>query len=1086
MRKKILSALLLGLFTVASTSTFVSCKDYDDDISNLQEQITKNNTDLTKLVNDKIAIVDAEIQKVNDALDAAEKACADADKKLQANIDAANKAITDGDAATLAAAKKAVEDAMVQVAATYATKAELQKAQSDLEAAYKAADELIKADVKSNKEEIAKLLEADVKLNEAVNTAQATADKALTLAENIKATYATKDELATKISEVNTSLNNVKSELEGKIGENLQKISALETRAGKIEGDVAANKEAIGKLDELTKEHTKTLQSLNSHMLVVCDSLKTLDAAIAANAARVEHVKDSLARAYTQAIQGATQTLSASISASNVRIDSLKGAVNDTLKNVKDRIATAEKNIGDIEDSIQSVKDRVEAIESRLAIINADLSNLITSIIYNGQTKNAVVYGTMDANKFAGNTRFPYNAYKGADSIKLINDSSLMTVNNGLVYATINPAEIDFAGSSVKIVNSQNNEHALFSLGQAQLVTESDPILTITRTAPGFGNGLYKFEIQAKKSGIKSSEFVGPNSVYATATAGTAQNACIAYALQAEYKAGDSSRTVTSHYDLAIVPKEATAVNAVDLKAVAPGQDVTGKPYTMKFDLANDDDVKGSFKFDKTSAEVYAAYVELDTANASADDIRLFKGVKLSKNNVLTGKDIESAIEISAPDSLLNIAIPVKGYVLNYDGSIVETTSEAVVFTRSLFGTINVDLEATIDSAQIHPVDAKAKLIEALKAKKGDKAEALFVANAYNLIDSLKQSGTPAEDSLRIHYAVASSKIDACVFSFNPKFVKFAQNQSSKEVEMVYEVTDQNGLAVATINYTLTIKAPTKYDGKIRIARAFNVIDPDSTGVNKVDYTVGWATPLSTNADTTKVGYLWDRKSFAITDGFVNKLPNPSDGSTLSFANKTVSDNAFLAHISQNATSSDSVTVANIRVFSSEVVPAKNMNSGAANAVTHFNVNQNVNYFGVVEKTIDTFWFSVASPINYGIYRGGAVTVEGTVKNNGSCDVDLSTKFSWTDFSSGTLASFNIRDNRIKSITCELVPDDSFNYSQITNLTVDRINQKLTFKVEGDVITDKAVIKAKFIITDMWNIQTVLPGTITIKNYEGQ
>ena len=118
MRKKILSALLLGLFTVASTSTFVSCKDYDDDISNLQEQITQNNTDLKKLVDDKIAIVNAEIQKVNDALDAAEKACADADKKLQANIDAANKAITDGDAATLAAAKKAVEDAMVQVAAT--------------------------------------------------------------------------------------------------------------------------------------------------------------------------------------------------------------------------------------------------------------------------------------------------------------------------------------------------------------------------------------------------------------------------------------------------------------------------------------------------------------------------------------------------------------------------------------------------------------------------------------------------------------------------------------------------------------------------------------------------------------------------------------------------------------------------------------------------------------------------------------------------------------------------------------------------------------------------------------------------------
>ena len=42
MNKKILSALLMGAFFLASTSMFVSCKDYDDDIKNLQAQIDKN------------------------------------------------------------------------------------------------------------------------------------------------------------------------------------------------------------------------------------------------------------------------------------------------------------------------------------------------------------------------------------------------------------------------------------------------------------------------------------------------------------------------------------------------------------------------------------------------------------------------------------------------------------------------------------------------------------------------------------------------------------------------------------------------------------------------------------------------------------------------------------------------------------------------------------------------------------------------------------------------------------------------------------------------------------------------------------
>ena len=42
MRKKYLSALLFGALVMASTATFTSCKDYDDDIDNLQEQINSN------------------------------------------------------------------------------------------------------------------------------------------------------------------------------------------------------------------------------------------------------------------------------------------------------------------------------------------------------------------------------------------------------------------------------------------------------------------------------------------------------------------------------------------------------------------------------------------------------------------------------------------------------------------------------------------------------------------------------------------------------------------------------------------------------------------------------------------------------------------------------------------------------------------------------------------------------------------------------------------------------------------------------------------------------------------------------------
>lgn len=1069
MRKKILSALLLGLFTVASTSTFVSCKDYDDDISNLQEQITQNNTDLKKLVDDKIAIVNAEIQKVNDALDAAEKACADADKKLQDNIDAANKAITDGDAATLAAAKKAVEDAMVQVAATYATKAELQKAQSDLETAYKAADELIKKDVESNAKEIANLLEADKKLDAAVKTAQATADDALKLAQNIEKTYATKAELADEIKKVNESLAGVKKELEGKIGENLQKISALETRAGNIETDVKANGEAIKALDKLTEKHTATLEALGSHMNVVCDSLKTLDAAIATSAARIETVKDSLATAYTQAIEGATTTLNASISASNVRIDSLKGAVNTQISTINSTLETASKDIDNIEDSIDKVKERIEVIESRLAIINADLSNLITSIIYNGQSKGAVVYGTMETAKFGTNTAFPYNNYEGKDVIALRNDSSVMTAN-GIVYATINPAEINFAGTSVKLVNSQNNAHALFSLGNAEVVTESDPVLTITRATENFGNGLYKFQVKVLKSGIKSEELVGKNSVYAVAPTGT-NDACIAYALQTTYKAGDSTRTVTSHYDVAIVPTKATEVNSIKITPVKPG---TASNDSLIYELKEDDAISGEFKLDKTFENIYAAYVELDTAGvAGAKD--KFKDVTISVSGVLKGDSIAKNITITAPKNLINEAIPVKAYGLNYNGSIV-TDTKKIVFTRSLFGAINVELVDTLSGSADKVLDITEKLIAKLKEVKGDDAAKLFASNAVLPLDSVKNG------IYRIHVeaatrATANDSVKN-TFKYVPAGLTFSDGQSVITQEMKF--VSATGLKVATVTYKLTVVLPTWYDNlNMRIAPSFGTIDPEDK-----DYTVGWAFKDKTNADTTKVAYLWDTHSFNI-DRFTDAMAAKGDTeSYLTYDAKTgVAVNGFFG---QNAAAVDSVLVTNLYVFSSDSVPAINTKPGADSNNAKFQLEQIVNYFGVAPKVIDTFNFSIASPINYGIYRGGAKKIEALVDNSGNAEAKL-TAFQWEDFSNNR-KSFALKDDRIASVECKLIKDAANNYALVTNkqIIVDRTNNKLTFHLENASVTSSFKLIVDVVITDFWGIQTTLRGTITAKSFEGQ
>ena len=53
MKRKYFSVLLMGALAIASTSMVTSCKDYDDDIQNLQQQIDANKSaieEISKLI----------------------------------------------------------------------------------------------------------------------------------------------------------------------------------------------------------------------------------------------------------------------------------------------------------------------------------------------------------------------------------------------------------------------------------------------------------------------------------------------------------------------------------------------------------------------------------------------------------------------------------------------------------------------------------------------------------------------------------------------------------------------------------------------------------------------------------------------------------------------------------------------------------------------------------------------------------------------------------------------------------------------------------------------------------------------------
>ena len=113
MNKKFLSAILFGALMVTSTGTFVSCKDYDDDIENLQSQI--NNLATKSDVEAKLA-------------------------QLQAALNAAQ-AESSANAADIAALEKEVASMMAKVEA--AVESEIAEYKTEIEALVKKVETLV-------------------------------------------------------------------------------------------------------------------------------------------------------------------------------------------------------------------------------------------------------------------------------------------------------------------------------------------------------------------------------------------------------------------------------------------------------------------------------------------------------------------------------------------------------------------------------------------------------------------------------------------------------------------------------------------------------------------------------------------------------------------------------------------------------------------------------------------------------------------------------------------------------------------------------------------------------------------------------
>lgn len=191
MRKKIFSALMLVAFFAATSSTLVSCKDYDEEISavntridNLDEELSADIAALETQLNTTKTQLQAAIDANEDAI-AALAAEHDADvEALEAKIASNNQKIVDLTArvAVLESAMTEAQTAIKNLQDTKADKSALEAAIADAAATHAALSGDIKALQQADKDIIAAYKAADDALESKITAAYEAADKELAAA----------------------------------------------------------------------------------------------------------------------------------------------------------------------------------------------------------------------------------------------------------------------------------------------------------------------------------------------------------------------------------------------------------------------------------------------------------------------------------------------------------------------------------------------------------------------------------------------------------------------------------------------------------------------------------------------------------------------------------------------------------------------------------------------------------------------------------------------------------------------------------------------------------------------------------------
>ena len=310
MNKKYLSVVLFGALLAASAGTFTSCKDYDDDIKGLQEQIDKSGSTISDLQT-QLTTLKAAADAAQATADAAKTAAAEAKTAADAAKAAGDQA--KADAATALAAAKAAEAAAAQAKADAIEEAtkQVEALRNSMQAAidkkldvtaFEEASKLLGARIDGIEAGLSNLKNGAVKENtEAIKSAQ----------DAIEALQSADEDFATTLKELDEY---VKITLEAKIDVNADDIKAAQDDIKAAQEDLDALWKKIsggeGSLEDLISKNATAISDLKDaiedELDVIKGDIKDIQADIKKINGQITAINQNLAGLHTLVVSRLT------------------------------------------------------------------------------------------------------------------------------------------------------------------------------------------------------------------------------------------------------------------------------------------------------------------------------------------------------------------------------------------------------------------------------------------------------------------------------------------------------------------------------------------------------------------------------------------------------------------------------------------------------------------------------------------------------------------------------------------------------------------------------------------------------------